>query len=96
MREIKGPEDCKPHIANLFTEEGSTLPIPNGVFTAQEVAQIIDLALEAGSDRPSPELLGYERYDRRERNYQAWRELAERLKGNECRCTRCGHEVCVC
>ncbi len=85
-RDIKGPENCTPldlfeidHYGGMSVS-GEYVKIKG--FTAQEVGQIIDLALEAGSDRPSIELRNtkYDRYIRREAKYQAWRELAERLK----------------
>jgi hypothetical protein len=76
MKEIKYHDDCTPHIANLFTDSGHMVPKPERVFTASEVGQIIALAMDAASSVKHPKRTADELS-----NFEAWRELSERLKG---------------
>lgn len=87
-REIKGPEDCEP--LELFDVEhhggmsvcGELVKVKG--FTAQEVGQIIALAMDAASPHnaefmhPSlaPDIL-----ERVEKDRLAWRFLSKKLKG---------------
>lgn len=69
-REIKGPEGLKARMA-------VNLPAFELCFTAQEVGQIISLAMDAERDWWTAGFVGY---DEKEKCAKAWRELAERLR----------------
>lgn len=83
MREIKGPEDCTPRSANVFTEGGQMIPQARLVFTALDVGQIIALAMDAQRHLMSSvgQQMPNEQREKFLNNCKAWRELSERLKG---------------
>jgi hypothetical protein len=58
------PEEATHFIATLTPEQ------------MNKVKAIILECLVAGQDRPDPALLAYDRYARREAEYQAWLKLA--------------------
>lgn len=77
-REINGSKDCTPE--ECYAWQGRLC------FTAQDVSQIISLAMDA--QKSYTERFAYEIPDRNlesdEKTVNAWRELAERLRSGKC------------